>query len=63
MRTRLITPAPQEASRLDGGWLDLDRVAVLEVRSEEREYPVESALAQEKWGAGVPLIPALKLSV
>jgi hypothetical protein len=27
------------------------------------EYPVESALAQEKWGAGVPLIPALKLSV
>jgi hypothetical protein len=29
---------------LDEGWLDLDRAAVVEVTSEEKEYPVESAL-------------------
>jgi len=29
---------------LDEGWLDLDDAAVVEVISEEKEYPVESAL-------------------
>jgi hypothetical protein len=29
---------------LDEGWLDLDEAAVVEVISEEKEYPVESAL-------------------
>jgi hypothetical protein len=28
----------------DAGWLDLDRIAVVEVTSEEKEYPVEAAL-------------------
>ncbi len=50
MRKRLITPTPQEAPRLDGGWLDLDRVAVVEVTSEEKEYPVESALVSGEMG-------------
>ena len=31
-------------SALDEGWLDLDDAAVVEVTSEEKEYPVESAL-------------------
>jgi hypothetical protein len=44
MRKRLITPSPQDASPLDEGWLDLDGTAVVEVTSEEKEYPVESAL-------------------
>jgi|SRR5208282_43952 hypothetical protein len=45
MRKRLITPIPQgQALPLDEGWLDLDRAAVVEVTSEEKEYPVESAL-------------------
>jgi hypothetical protein len=44
MRKRLITPIPQEAPLLDEGWLDLDRGAVVEVTSEEKEYPVEAAL-------------------
>ena len=43
MRKRLITPIPQDRSR-DEGWLDLDGVAVVEVTSEEKDYPVESAL-------------------
>jgi hypothetical protein len=44
MRKRLITPIPQGASGLDEGWLDLDSAAVVEVTSEEKEYPIESAL-------------------
>ena len=44
MRKRLITPIPQDAPPLDEGWLDLDDAAVVEVTSEEKEYPVESAL-------------------
>jgi hypothetical protein len=44
MRKRLIPPIPQDAPSLDEGWLDLDDAAVVEVTSEEKEYPVESAL-------------------
>src|ERR1017187_8992418 len=44
MRKRLITPIPEDAPHLDEGWLDLDRAAVVEVTSEDKEYPVESAL-------------------
>ena len=44
MRKRLITPTPKDGTPLDEGWLDLDRAAVVEVTSEEKEYPVESAL-------------------
>jgi hypothetical protein len=35
---------PQGVQPPDEGWLDLDRTAVVEVTSEEKEYPVESAL-------------------
>ncbi len=44
MRKRLVEPIPQDAPHLDEGWLDLDRIAVVEVTSEQKEYPVESAL-------------------
>jgi hypothetical protein len=46
MRKRLTTPSPipQDTPPLDEGWLDLDRAAVVEVTSEEKEYPVEAAL-------------------
>ena len=44
MRKRPITPIPQEAPHLGEGWLDLDRVAVVEVTPEEKDYPVESAV-------------------
>jgi hypothetical protein len=45
MRKRLITPTPQQAAPLEEGWLDLDGTAIVEVSSEEKEHPVESALA------------------
>jgi hypothetical protein len=48
MRKRLITPSPQAGTLHDEGWLDLDREAVVEVTSEEKEYPVESALVAEE---------------
>src|SRR6202166_1164235 len=56
MRKRLTTPSPipQDAPPLDEGWLELDKVAVVEVTSEEKEYPVESALVLGEvrgWGA------------
>src|SRR5450759_560513 len=44
MRKRLIPPIPQDAPSLDEGWLNLDGVAVVEVTSEEKEYPIEAAL-------------------
>jgi hypothetical protein len=44
MRKSLIAPIPQDATPLDVGWLDLDREAVVEVTSENKDYPVESAL-------------------
>ena len=44
MRKRLITTIPPIAPALDEGWLNLNREAVVEVTSEEKDYPVESAL-------------------
>ena len=44
MRKRLITPIPQDAPHPDEGWLDIDRAAVVEVTSEEKDHPVETAL-------------------
>jgi hypothetical protein len=44
MRKRLITPSPQDAAAHHEGWLDLDRLAVVEVTSEDKEHPIESAL-------------------
>jgi hypothetical protein len=44
MRKRLITPTPLDVPPRDEGWLDLGRAAVVEVTSEDKHYPVESAL-------------------
>jgi hypothetical protein len=44
MRKNLIAPIPQTAPAPDEGWLDVDAVALVEVTSEDGDYPVESAL-------------------
>jgi hypothetical protein len=44
VRKRIITPSPKAGTLHDEGWLDLDRAAVVEVTSEDKDYPVESAL-------------------
>ena len=54
MRKRLITTTSQNAPHLDKGWLDLVSAATVEVTSEAKEYPVESALvsgAMRGWRA------------
>lgn len=43
MRKRLITPAPESTRTRGESWLDVERQAVVEVMSEEKNYPVESA--------------------
>jgi hypothetical protein len=56
MRKRLVTPT---ADRQDcqQGWLDLERAAVVEVTSEDKDFPVESAFASDDtrgWRAEAP---------
>ena len=45
MRKRLITPAPESTRTRGESWLDVERQAVVEVTSEDKNYPVESAFA------------------
>jgi hypothetical protein len=44
MRKRLITPIPETVRTSAHGSLDVERAALVEVTSEEKEFPVESAL-------------------
>jgi len=57
MRKRLVTPVSQDVRSRDDGWIDLDRTAVVEVTSEEKDYPVEYALVSadvQGWRAADP---------
>jgi hypothetical protein len=56
MRKRLITPIPEAGTPHDDGRLDLDREAMIEVTSENKDYPVEAALVVREtrgWRAAV----------
>jgi hypothetical protein len=44
LKFHLITPQAPDAPSPNEDWLDLDSAAVVEVSSEEKGYPVESAL-------------------
>ena len=44
MRNRIIGHGPREVSAAEPGWLDLERLAEVEITSEEVGYPIESAL-------------------
>jgi hypothetical protein len=44
MRKRQVTPIPLDVPSRNEGWLDLGRLAVVEVTSEDKDCPVESAL-------------------
>ncbi len=43
MRKRLITPTPEMVRSRGEGWLDVERAAIVEATSEDKDYPVESA--------------------
>ena len=63
MRKRLITPSPQDTGARNQDSLDLDRVASVEVTSEDKEYPVESALLSRGsgWRAASPGTQTIRL--
>jgi hypothetical protein len=64
MRKRLNTPIPQACTHRDESSLDLDRAAVVEVTSEEKEYPVETALVAGEtrgWRAAVSGAQTIRL--
>ena len=48
MRKRLITPSPAIVPLPDDDCLDLDRVASVDVTSEEKDYGIEGALVSEE---------------
>jgi len=64
MRKRLITPSPQDSPPIDEGRLDLESTAVVEVTSEDKEYPVEAALVSGEtrgWRAANPGSQTIRL--
>ena len=56
MRKSLIAPISQTDLASDQVWLDMDRIASVEVTSEQPGYPIESALRGESrgWRAAIP---------
>ena len=57
MRKRIIGPSPRVVSAAEPVWLDLERLAQVEITSEDVGYPIESALipgAGPGWRAAQP---------
>jgi hypothetical protein len=64
MRKRLITPIAENNRTHGQGWLDVERAAVVEVTSEDKDFPVESAFAWEDargWRAAAPGAQTIRL--
>jgi hypothetical protein len=64
MRKRLISPAMEPIRTRAEGWLDLERAAVVEVTSEDHDFPVESAFVSEDtrgWRATAPGTQTIRL--
>ena len=64
MRKSQITRIPQNAPLRDQAWMDVDRIASVEVSSEESDYPIESALlleGQRGWRAANPGMQTIRL--
>ena len=57
MRKRLVAPMPETARSRAEGSLDIERAAVVEITSEEKDYPIESAFISgdtRGWRAAEP---------
>jgi len=57
MRKRLIGHGPGDVSAAGYGWLDLERLAQVEITSEDVDHPIESALIPSigsGWQAATP---------
>ena len=57
MRKRFITPTAESIPTRGQGWLDVERAAVVEVTSEDKDFPVESVFIsgdERGWRAAAP---------
>lgn len=57
MRKRITNHDAQKYAAVDEGWLDLEKVAQVEVSSEEAQHPIEAALlpgVSAGWRAAAP---------
>jgi hypothetical protein len=64
VRKSQITRIPQDAPLRDQAWMNLDRIASVEVSSEDADYPIESALlleGQRGWRAANPGMQTIRL--
>jgi hypothetical protein len=64
MRKRFITSTSEAVQPHGEGWLDLERAAVVEVTSEEEDFPVESALVSgetQGWRAAIAGTQTIRL--
>jgi hypothetical protein len=64
MRKRLIPETLETVRSSVEDWLDVERTAVVEVTSEDKDYPVESALSLAEasgWRAATPGVQTIRL--
>ena len=64
MRKSQITRIAQNAPLRDQAWMDVDRMASVEISSEDSDYPIESALTIEGkggWRAANPGMQIIRL--
>jgi hypothetical protein len=64
MRKRLITPTRERVWTRGEGWLDVEHAAAVEVTSEDKDYPVESAFVSgdaQGWRAAASGSQTLRL--
>ncbi len=57
MRKRIIEHGPRDNAAAEQGWLDLERLARVEITSEDAAHPIEAALipgADSGWQAAQP---------
>ena len=64
MRKRLITPTPGNIQSRGEGWLDVERAAIVEMTSEDKDFPIEAAFASgaaRGWRAATPGSQTIRL--
>jgi hypothetical protein len=64
MRKRLVTPTPDRVRTHGEGCLDVERAAVVEVTSEDQDFPIESAFVSADargWRAAAPGSQTIRL--
>src|SRR5580765_4836552 len=64
MRKRRVTPTAERIRARGEGWLDVERAAVVEVTSEDKNVPVESAFVSgdaRGWRASAPGSQTIRL--